>query len=127
MFTLSATTRWVSCVLEGNIAGGPLKVSIELIYVCLHRYADPRTEIGVVVGTGTNASCVEKVRDIRKWVPGLPSDVLTAVNIEWGAFASEHIVPSDIDLNLDTSSQHPGKTMRPSIRDPFLLLRWLLV
>ena len=32
-----------------------------------HRYADPETGLGVIIGTGTNAAYVEKVPEIPKW------------------------------------------------------------
>lgn len=94
------------------------------------KYADSRTEIGVVLGTGTNAACVviniffqfilhhflylflqETVENIKKWVPGLPKDLQTAVNIEWGGFSSEILPRVEEDFVLDRDSQHPSQQL----------------
>ena len=79
--------------------------------MCATRYADPRAEIGVVLGTGTNAACIETVGQIQKWVPGLPNDVQTAVNIEWGAFVSGFLPRSEEDDLLDSYTSNPGHAL----------------
>lgn len=76
--------------------------------LCAGRYADPKTEIGVILGTGTNAACIEKVGSVQKWVPGLPKDLPCAINIEWGAFTSEFLPYTKEDSVLDKSSPEPG-------------------
>eukprot|EP00210_Caulerpa_lentillifera_P004534 g4326.t1 len=75
------------------------------------RYKDPRTEIGVVLGTGTNAACVEQIKQISKWSPGLDGNLLSAVNIEWGGFFSSALSRLNEDDVLDKSSHHPSQQL----------------
>ena len=48
------------------------------------RYIDPQTTIGVIIGTGTNASYVEKADKVVKWQPRerLDPNTDTVINIE---------------------------------------------
>jgi len=72
-------------------------------------YANANTEIGVVLGTGTNAACIEKIESIPKWRPGLPKDLPCAVNIEWGGFISEFLPWTPQDNVLDRDSGQAGE------------------
>jgi len=48
-------------------------------------YADPAGDIGVILGTGTNACYPEKGKNIKK-LPGLDPAGEIIINIEWGNF-----------------------------------------
>jgi hexokinase len=36
-------------------------------WLCIHRYLEPRTSVGVIIGTGTNACYVESAPRLSKW------------------------------------------------------------
>lgn len=68
-------------------------------------YFDQATEMGVILGTGTNACIVEKVSKIAKWHPkGISGDTRTAINTEWGCYGSDLLPRVKEDLELDAAS-----------------------
>lgn len=70
-------------------------------------YKDANCDIGVILGTGTNACYREKVLNIIKWQGlGAPSAKMI-VNIEWGNF--NKITPTIYDRLLDAKSENPGE------------------
>ncbi|GIL69534.1 hypothetical protein Vretimale_13553 [Volvox reticuliferus] len=77
------------------------------------RYLDSDTEIGVIIGTGTNACYVERLTALSKWEPpaghAASGDGRTAINMEWGAFFSPQLPRCEEDLQVDAASPHPGK------------------
>ncbi|EFJ42371.1 hexokinase [Volvox carteri f. nagariensis] len=86
------------------------------------RYLDSDTEVGVIIGTGTNACYVERLAALTKWEPppgavaaaaaaagGAGLDGRTAINMEWGAFFSPQLPRCMEDLQVDAASPHPGK------------------
>jgi hexokinase len=70
------------------------------------RYLDPATEIGIILGTGTNAGIVLQVQDIPKWQPeGIAPSTQTAINTEWGAYNGSQYLPNcKEDQELDKQS-----------------------
>lgn len=47
-------------------------------------YTNPRTRMGVILGTGCNAAYMEKVANIPKMKHlGIPDDEYMAINCEW--------------------------------------------
>lgn len=69
------------------------------------RYEDQATEIGIILGTGTNACIVDKVGKLSKWRPaGAKPDTLTAINTEWGCYSSDLLPRVQEDLELDAAS-----------------------
>mmetsp|Transcript_19097 Transcript_19097/g.32760 ORF Transcript_19097/g.32760 Transcript_19097/m.32760 type:complete len:807 (-) Transcript_19097:874-3294(-) len=78
-----------------------------------HRYLEPSTAIGIIVGTGTNACYVESVQQLSKWTP--PKDTApnaqTLVNMEWGCFDSPALPRCPEDADLDTASTEPGANL----------------
>lgn len=76
------------------------------------RYADQATEIGVILGTGTNACIVDKVSKLSKWKPaGASPDALTAINTEWGCYSSDLLPRVQEDIELDADSSIKGKML----------------
>eukprot|EP00879_Flechtneria_rotunda_P019548 GHRR01020535.1.p1 GENE.GHRR01020535.1~~GHRR01020535.1.p1 ORF type:complete len:376 (+),score=140.95 GHRR01020535.1:786-1913(+) len=68
-------------------------------------YFDWATELGVILGTGTNACIVEKVSHLSKWQPkGVSPETRTAINTEWGAYGSNLLPRCKEDLELDAAS-----------------------
>lgn len=72
-----------------------------------HAYDNPKTVIGVILGTGTNAAYVEDMKNITK----LNGEGKMVINTEWGAFDSKcRVLPeTSVDKKLDLSSLNPGQ------------------
>jgi len=76
-------------------------------------YSDPKVEMGVILGTGSNACYCEKVSRVTKYTgPAPPGDGMI-VNMEWGAFGDgKDILPlTKYDIQLDKTSVNPGKQL----------------
>ncbi|KAL1880565.1 hypothetical protein VTK73DRAFT_5578 [Phialemonium thermophilum] len=75
-------------------------------------YADPRTRIGCIFGTGCNAAYMEDCGSIPKLAHlRLPPDMPMAINCEWGAFDNERkVLPrTPYDVTIDDTSPRPGQ------------------
>ncbi|XP_065546251.1 hexokinase-3-like isoform X2 [Lathamus discolor] len=72
-------------------------------------YDDPKCEIGLIVGTGTNACYMEEMRNVGT-VEG--DDGRMCINMEWGAFGDngclDHIITT-FDRMVDEKTINPGK------------------
>ncbi len=71
-------------------------------------YADPSCDMGVILGTGTNACYPEKIAHILKR-PGLGASGEMIVNMEWGGF--NQLQTNIYDNILDRASLNPGKQL----------------
>ncbi|KAJ8285983.1 hypothetical protein GJAV_G00033160 [Gymnothorax javanicus] len=74
-------------------------------------YDDHRCEIGLIVGTGTNACYMEQMRHIEV-VEG--DEGRMCVNTEWGAFGDDGALEdlrTDYDRDIDAGSLNPGKQL----------------
>ncbi|NWY06947.1 HXK1 protein, partial [Nothoprocta ornata] len=74
-------------------------------------YEDPRCEVGLIIGTGTNACYMEELRHIEL-VEG--DEGRMCVNTEWGAFGDDGAledVRTEFDRELDQGSLNPGKQL----------------
>uniref|UniRef100_A0A672IMR1 Hexokinase-2 n=1 Tax=Salarias fasciatus TaxID=181472 RepID=A0A672IMR1_SALFA len=72
-------------------------------------YEDPRCEVGLIVGTGTNACYMEEMHNIEL-VDG--NDGRMCVNVEWGAFGDNGELDdfcTEFDRAVDDCSNFPGK------------------
>ena len=72
-------------------------------------YDDPRCEMGLIVGTGTNACYMEELRNVAS-VPG--DSGLMCINMEWGAFGDDGslgTLSTRFDTSVDQASINPGK------------------
>ncbi|XP_068617130.1 hexokinase-2 [Brachionichthys hirsutus] len=72
-------------------------------------YEDPKCEVGLIVGTGTNACYMEEMRNIEL-VEG--DDGCMCVNMEWGAFGDNGELDdfcTQFDRIVDDCSNNPGK------------------
>ncbi|KAG5840469.1 hypothetical protein ANANG_G00189150 [Anguilla anguilla] len=72
-------------------------------------YEDPHCEVGLIVGTGTNACYMEEMRNVEL-VEG--DDGRMCVNMEWGAFGDQgelDDVSTEFDRAVDELSAYPGK------------------
>jgi len=71
-------------------------------------YADPSCDMGVILGTGTNACYPEKIAHILK-CSGLGASGEMIINIEWGGFSQ--LKTNIYDHLLDRASLNPGKQL----------------
>ncbi|TNN77541.1 Hexokinase-2 [Liparis tanakae] len=72
-------------------------------------YEDPQCEVGLIVGTGTNACFMEEMQNIEL-VEG--NDGRMCVNMEWGAFGDNGVLDdfcTEFDHIVDNCSTNPGK------------------
>ena len=79
-------------------------------------YKRPDCAIGVILGTGTNASYLEELTNVELYEGKKPDEAKTVViNTEWGAFGSTgslDIVRTEFDFRLDDESMNKGKQVR---------------
>ncbi|XP_037663033.1 hexokinase-2 isoform X2 [Choloepus didactylus] len=74
-------------------------------------YDDQNCEIGLIVGTGSNACYMEEMRHIDM-VEG--DEGRMCVNMEWGAFGDDGTlddIRTDFDREIDMGSLNPGKQL----------------
>ncbi|XP_043837583.1 hexokinase-3 [Dromiciops gliroides] len=72
-------------------------------------YEDPQCEVGLIVGTGTNACYMEELCNVSA-VPGDRGRM--CINMEWGAFGDEGLLKelcTPFDISVDKSSINPCK------------------
>lgn len=71
------------------------------------RYSDSQCDMGVILGTGTNAAYIEKVSNIKKDKTLSSKTGTMLINIEWGGF---NLLPQTrYDQTLDLYSSNPGE------------------
>ena len=68
-------------------------------------YTDKNCDIGVILGTGTNACYPEQIFNISKWKGGKSKGNMI-VNMEWGNF--DKLKRNHYDKDLDDESPNPG-------------------
>ncbi|CAO2608220.1 Hk1 [Lemmus lemmus] len=74
-------------------------------------YDDPGCEVGVIIGTGTNACYMEDMSNIEL-VEG--DEGRMCINTEWGAFGDDGAledIRTEFDRELDQGSLNPGKQL----------------
>ncbi|KAL0964685.1 hypothetical protein UPYG_G00327550 [Umbra pygmaea] len=74
-------------------------------------FDDQRCEVGVIIGTGTNACYMEEMRHIDL-VEG--DEGRMCVNTEWGAFGDDGMledIRTEFDREIDRGSLNPGKQL----------------
>ncbi|XP_006880884.1 PREDICTED: hexokinase-2 [Elephantulus edwardii] len=72
-------------------------------------YEDPHCEVGLIVGTGSNACYMEEMRNVEL-VEG--EEGRMCINMEWGAFGDNGCLDdfrTEFDMAVDTHSLNPGK------------------
>ncbi|ELT98250.1 hypothetical protein CAPTEDRAFT_18168 [Capitella teleta] len=77
-------------------------------------FLDHSTEVGVILGTGTNACYMERLNRVGTWDGdhGQPDQVI--INTEWGAFGDNGCIDfvfTDVDRAIDHDSLNPGKQL----------------
>nr|AHY84733.1 hexokinase [Manihot esculenta] len=76
--------------------------------LALGHYHDADTVAAVIIGTGTNASYLERADAIIKCQGLLTTSGGMVVNMEWGNFWSSHLPRTTYDINLDAESPNPN-------------------
>ncbi|XP_028844791.1 hexokinase-1 isoform X2 [Denticeps clupeoides] len=74
-------------------------------------FDDHRCEVGIIIGTGTNACYMEEMRHIEL-VEG--DEGRMCINTEWGAFGDDGMledIRTDFDRDIDRGSLNPGKQL----------------
>ncbi|KAK2964985.1 Hexokinase [Blattamonas nauphoetae] len=90
--------EWVKIVALCNDTVGTL---------CAATTTNPKTQIGVILGTGTNACYREKVKNITKLGPEAEKKhgEYMVINMEWGAYDGFPYTPEDDAVNHETRKQ----------------------
>ncbi len=75
-------------------------------------YEDPQCEMGVILGTGTNACYAEKLVNIRKFSQEAKGNSMI-INMEWGAFGDKKdlLKRTKMDILLDENSKNAGNQL----------------
>ncbi|KAM4620730.1 hexokinase-4-like [Polymixia lowei] len=71
-------------------------------------YRDQSCEIGMIIGTGTNACYMEEMKNVKR-VEG--DDGRMCINTEWGGFGDDGALKdilTEFDLEVDRTSLNPG-------------------
>ncbi|CAJ1063287.1 hexokinase-2-like isoform X3 [Xyrichtys novacula] len=71
-------------------------------------YRDQSCEIGMIIGTGTNACYMEEMKNVKR-VEG--EDGRMCINTEWGGFGDDKSlrgIQTEFDLKVDETSINPG-------------------
>jgi len=71
-------------------------------------YKDPKCEMGVILGTGTNACYSEKVSNIVKFTGKTYSQEEMIINMEWGGLSGNALPLNEIDNKMDEKSIRSG-------------------
>lgn len=75
-------------------------------------YTDEAVRIGCIFGTGVNAAYMENAGSIPKIAHyNLPPDTPVAINCEYGAFDSQHVIlpRTKYDITIDDNSPRPNQ------------------
>jgi hexokinase len=70
-------------------------------------YSEKQSDIGIILGTGTNACYPEKTSSIKKWHNETTPANHMIINIEWGNF--DKLSRTVLDDHLDNNSLNPGR------------------
>jgi hexokinase len=103
----------VLCILNDSVA-----------VLAAGRYFDPNCEMGVILGTGTNACVALPMSDVPKWRPppkggkgaknaaaAAVAEGTTAINTEWGCYGSSLLPLTPEDVAMDAASGCQKGTM----------------
>ncbi|ETN68397.1 Hexokinase [Necator americanus] len=80
-------------------------------------FSDKNCQMGVILGTGTNACYMEKLKNVHKmkgeWEnDGLPDEII--IDIEWGGFGDDgclSFVQTEYDKEIDEKSLNPQRQL----------------
>ncbi|KAJ9164317.1 hypothetical protein P3X46_023912 [Hevea brasiliensis] len=103
----------VECLRAGLIRNG-LDMEVAVLVndtvgtLALGHYHDADTVAAVIIGTGTNASYLERADAIIKCQGLLTTSGGMVVNMEWGNFWSSHLPRTSYDVELDAESPNPN-------------------
>lgn len=91
-------------------------------------FIDPKTQIGLIFGTGCNAAYYERLANIPKLENKLPPDydpnTLMAINCEWGAFNNKDLPLTKWDEQLDEESPKRDEQIFEQMVPGYYLVRF---
>jgi len=76
---------------------------------CAHK--NRKCRVGVIVGTGTNACYMERLRNVELWDEDMDDPRQVIINTEWGAFGDNGVLDflrTEYDEDVDVNSLNPG-------------------
>ncbi|KAI9320705.1 hexokinase-domain-containing protein [Dichotomocladium elegans] len=75
-----------------------------------HAYRNPKTTVGMILGTGSNGAYIEQMSKIGKWKGGETTSSEMIINMECGAFDNERLVlpVTQFDNKVDRQSINPN-------------------
>ncbi|KAH7824187.1 hexokinase 2 (HXK) [Monocercomonoides exilis] len=102
---------WVKIIAMCNDTVGTL---------CTRRLTDPSVEIGVILGTGSNASYREKISNIKKLDPkAIYSSDHMLINMEWGSFSG--MPQNEFDkIIFEKTKEHSSQPFEKQISGRYL-------
>lgn len=84
------------------------------------RYVDADCNIGLILGTGTNAAYVEDKAAISKLGAGSKQGGSMVVNMEWGNFRDESLKMTSYDHTIHANSSTTGQVFEKMISGKYL-------
>ncbi|KAF2312100.1 hypothetical protein GH714_028053 [Hevea brasiliensis] len=114
MTSTSEVGREVVECLQAGLARNGLDMQVAVLVndtvgtLALGHYHDADTVAAVIIGTGTNASYLERSDAIIKCQGLLTTSGGMVVNMEWGNFWSSHLPRTSYDIDLDGESPNPN-------------------
>lgn len=77
-------------------------------------FDDKNVQIGLILGTGTNACYMENLKEVKKWTENDAGLKQVIINTEWGAFGDQGdlaCVQTKFDVFIDENSINKGCQM----------------
>ncbi|KAK2150406.1 hypothetical protein LSH36_406g01045 [Paralvinella palmiformis] len=77
-------------------------------------FHDHNTQVGVILGTGTNACYMEHLDRVGTWDDDTEEPKQVIINTEWGAFGDNgclDFIRTKVDRDIDATSLNPGKQL----------------
>ncbi|XP_034033653.1 hexokinase-4-like [Thalassophryne amazonica] len=94
---------------KGDFDIGPVAMVNDTVGIMMScGYIDQNCEIGMIIGTGTNACYMEEIRNVKR-VEG--EDGRMCINTEWGGFGDDGSlkdIKTEFDVVVDKTSINPG-------------------
>ncbi|KAG4068563.1 hypothetical protein HA402_004904 [Bradysia odoriphaga] len=92
---------------------GILNDSTGTLMSCAHKIHN--CKIGIIIGTGSNACYVEKIKNVENWDGPATDKKEVLINTEWGAFGDNGVldfIRTEYDRDIDEHSINRGKQIQ---------------
>ncbi len=77
-------------------------------------FDDPNCDVGLILGTGTNACYTERIDAIPKYTGDRSCHSHVVINCEWGAFGDDGVLDpwrTEFDWTLEEQVENKGEQM----------------